>query len=76
MTLKCLDSDVAQWKRVWLITRRSVDRNHSLLPSGGPLAQSAERGPNKAKVSGSIPLRTNFKLFYHDKVYDEFQTSH
>jgi hypothetical protein len=31
MTLKCSDSDVAQWKRVRLITGRSVDQNHPSL---------------------------------------------
>ena len=48
MTLKCSDSDVAQWKRVRLITGRSVDQNHpSLLYKNNilPISRSlADRG--------------------------------
>ena len=60
MTLKCLDSDVAQWKRVWLITRRSVDQNHpSLLYKNNilPISRSlADRVGSTPRVGNLINL--------------------
>ena len=46
---------MAQRKRVWLITKRSLDRNQSSLIYNAVVAQSVERKTFNLVVVGSIP---------------------
>ena len=68
MTLKCSDSDVAQWKRVRLITGRSVDQNHPsllykiLTVDLSEWSKEPGLGPGMFACAGSNPVINILKL--------------